>query len=80
VTSGLFLPRSALSLLTLTFQNSNDRQKSFGIFTAIAGSGASLGLLLGGLDRLHHLPRPDAGEAPDIAAAGSAAVDEPAED
>ena len=46
---GALLAPSALSLLTLTFQYSQDRQKAFGIFTAIAGSGASLGLLLGGV-------------------------------
>jgi EmrB/QacA subfamily drug resistance transporter len=45
---GALLAPSALSLLTLTFRESRDRQKAFGIFTAIAGSGASLGLLLGG--------------------------------
>jgi EmrB/QacA subfamily drug resistance transporter len=45
---GALLAPSALSLLTLTFRQSRDRQKAFGIFTAIAGSGASLGLLLGG--------------------------------
>jgi EmrB/QacA subfamily drug resistance transporter len=45
---GALLAPSALSLLTLTFRQSPDRQKAFGIFTAIAGSGASLGLLLGG--------------------------------
>ena len=45
---GALLAPSALSLLTLTFHNSPDRQKAFGIFTAIAGSGASFGLLPGG--------------------------------
>jgi MFS family permease len=45
---GALLAPSALSLLTLTFRQSRDRQKAFGIFTAIAGSGASPGLLLGG--------------------------------
>jgi MFS family permease len=46
---GSLLAPSALSLLTLTFQYSHDRRRAFGIFTAIAGSGASLGLLLGGV-------------------------------
>ena len=41
---GALLAPSTLSLLTLTFQYSQDRQKAFGIFTAIAGSGASLRL------------------------------------
>ena len=45
---GALLAPSALSLLTLTFHNSPERQKAFGIFTAIAGSGASFGLLIGG--------------------------------
>jgi predicted MFS family arabinose efflux permease len=35
-------------LLTVTFAGSPDRPKAFGIFGAIAGGGASLGLLLGG--------------------------------
>jgi EmrB/QacA subfamily drug resistance transporter len=43
------LAPSALSLLTVTFAESPDRAKAFGIFGAIAGGGASLGLLLGGV-------------------------------
>ncbi len=46
---GALLAPSALSLLTVTFAGSPDRAKAFGIFGAIAGGGASLGLLLGGL-------------------------------
>jgi hypothetical protein len=46
---GALLAPSALSLLTVTFQGSADRGKAFGIFSAIAAGGASLGLLLGGL-------------------------------
>ena len=46
---GALLAPSALSLLTLTFHNSPDRPKAFGIFSAIAASGTSVGLLLGGL-------------------------------
>ena len=46
---GALLAPSALSLLTVTFADSPDRAKAFGIFGAIAGGGASLGLLLGGL-------------------------------
>jgi predicted MFS family arabinose efflux permease len=42
------LAPSALGLLTVTFQGSKDRAKAFGIFSAIAGGGASFGLLLGG--------------------------------
>ena len=46
---GALLAPSALSLLTITFNNSPDRPKAFGIFSAIAASGTSVGLLLGGL-------------------------------
>src|SRR6202046_5749817 len=45
---GALLAPSALSLLTITFAGSPDRPKAFGIFGAIAGGGASVGLLLGG--------------------------------
>src|SRR6201986_1769911 len=45
---GALLAPSALSLLTVTFHGSPDRPKAFGIFGAIAGGGASFGLLLGG--------------------------------
>ncbi len=46
---GAILAPSALGLLTVTFQGSPDRPKAFGIFSAIAAGGASVGLLLGGL-------------------------------
>jgi EmrB/QacA subfamily drug resistance transporter len=46
---GALLAPSALSLLTVTFAGSPDRPKAFGIFAAIAGGGASVGLLLGGI-------------------------------
>jgi EmrB/QacA subfamily drug resistance transporter len=46
---GALLAPSALSLLTVTFAESADRAKAFGIFSAIAGGGASVGLLLGGV-------------------------------
>jgi EmrB/QacA subfamily drug resistance transporter len=46
---GAMLAPSALGLLTVTFQGSPDRAKAFGIFGAIAGGGASFGLLLGGI-------------------------------
>src|SRR5271168_4741723 len=45
---GAMLAPSALGLLTVTFHGSPDRPKAFGIFSAIAASGASVGLLLGG--------------------------------
>jgi EmrB/QacA subfamily drug resistance transporter len=46
---GALLAPSALSLLTVTFAGSSDRSKAFGIFGAIAGGGASVGLILGGV-------------------------------
>ncbi len=42
------LAPAALSLLTTTFTEPSERNKAFGIFSALAGSGASIGLLLGG--------------------------------
>jgi EmrB/QacA subfamily drug resistance transporter len=46
---GALLAPSALGLLTVTFQGSADRAKAFGIFSAVAAGGGSLGLLLGGV-------------------------------
>jgi EmrB/QacA subfamily drug resistance transporter len=46
---GALLAPAALSLLTTTFTQTSERNKAFGIFGAIAGSGASVGLLLGGI-------------------------------
>jgi EmrB/QacA subfamily drug resistance transporter len=46
---GALLAPAALGLLTATFAGSPDRNKAFGIFGAVAGGGASLGLLLGGI-------------------------------
>src|SRR5579862_5440429 len=46
---GALLAPSALGLLTVTFAGSPDRPKAFGIFSAIAAGGASVGLLLGGV-------------------------------
>jgi EmrB/QacA subfamily drug resistance transporter len=45
---GALLAPAALSLLTTTFTETAERNKAFGIYGAIAGSGASVGLLLGG--------------------------------
>jgi EmrB/QacA subfamily drug resistance transporter len=42
------LAPSALGLLTVTFEGSPDRPAAFGVFGAIAGGGASFGLILGG--------------------------------
>ena len=46
---GALLAPAALSLLTVTFRDSRDRGKAFGIFGAIAAAGGAVGLLLGGL-------------------------------
>ena len=46
---GALLAPSALSLLSTTFTEPSERAKAFGVFAAIAGSGASIGLLLGGV-------------------------------
>jgi EmrB/QacA subfamily drug resistance transporter len=43
------LAPAALSLLTTTFTDPKERGKAFGIFGAIAGAGAGIGLLLGGV-------------------------------
>jgi EmrB/QacA subfamily drug resistance transporter len=45
--AALLVP-SALSLLTTTFTEPEDRAKAFGIYGAIAGAGGAVGLLLGG--------------------------------
>jgi EmrB/QacA subfamily drug resistance transporter len=46
---GALLAPAALSLLTTTFTSPDERNKAFGIYGAIAGSGAAVGLLLGGV-------------------------------
>jgi EmrB/QacA subfamily drug resistance transporter len=46
---GALLAPSALSLLTVTFSNPKERGKAFGVYGAIAGAGAAIGLLLGGI-------------------------------
>jgi EmrB/QacA subfamily drug resistance transporter len=45
---GALLAPAAMSLLTTTFTDPAERTKAFGVFGAVAGSGASVGLLLGG--------------------------------
>jgi MFS family permease len=42
------LAPAALSVLTVTFAASEDRDRAFGIYGAVAGAGGALGLLLGG--------------------------------
>jgi EmrB/QacA subfamily drug resistance transporter len=46
---GALLAPAALGLLTTTFTDPAERAKAFGIFGAIAGGGAAIGLLLGGV-------------------------------
>ncbi|WP_167119738.1 MFS transporter [Amycolatopsis viridis] len=45
---GALLAPAALSLLSTTFTDPAERGKAFGVFGAIAGGGAAIGLLLGG--------------------------------
>ncbi|GLY72537.1 hypothetical protein Airi01_008040 [Actinoallomurus iriomotensis] len=46
---GALLAPSALSLLAVTFTTPAERAKAFGIYGAIAGGGAAVGLIAGGL-------------------------------
>ena len=46
---GALLAPTALSLLNTTFTDPAERGKAFGIFGAVAGSGAAVGLILGGV-------------------------------
>ena len=45
---GAILAPAALSILTTTFSDPDERGKAFAIFGAISGAGAAVGLLLGG--------------------------------
>jgi MFS family permease len=45
--AALMAPAS-LSLLTVTFTEARERAKAFGVYGAVAGSGAAIGLVLGG--------------------------------
>ena len=47
--AGATLAPAALSLLTTTFPDSKERATAFSVFGAVAGSGAAVGLLLGGI-------------------------------
>ncbi|HXW35539.1 MAG TPA: MFS transporter, partial [Acidimicrobiales bacterium] len=40
---------SALSLLTVTFTEARERARAFGVYGAVSGGGAAIGLILGGL-------------------------------
>jgi EmrB/QacA subfamily drug resistance transporter len=46
---GALLAPAALSLITVTFTDVKDRAKAFGVFGAIAGVGAAIGLIMGGV-------------------------------
>ncbi len=46
---GALLAPAALSTLTTTFTDPKERGKAFGIYGAIAGAGAAIGLILGGV-------------------------------
>ncbi len=43
------LAPSALSLITVTFTESKERAKAFGVYGALTGGGAALGVIMGGL-------------------------------
>ena len=43
------LAPAALSLITVTFHETKERARAFGVYGAIAGGGAAIGLLLGGV-------------------------------
>jgi EmrB/QacA subfamily drug resistance transporter len=46
---GAMLAPALISTLTVTFTEPHERGKAFGIFSALAGSGAAIGLVLGGV-------------------------------
>jgi EmrB/QacA subfamily drug resistance transporter len=46
---GALLAPAALSLLAVTFTDSRERARAFGVFSAIASAGGAVGLLVGGL-------------------------------
>lgn len=46
---GALLAPAAMAILSVTFTDDKERSKAFGIFGAIAGVGAGIGLLLGGI-------------------------------
>lgn len=45
---GAMLAPAALSIMTVTFTEPKERATAFGVFGAVSGSGAAIGLLLGG--------------------------------
>lgn len=46
---GALLAPAALSLLSVTFTEARERARAYGVFGAISGSGAGVGLILGGV-------------------------------
>src|SRR5262245_47482024 len=46
---GALLAPATLSLITVTFTDVKDRARAFGVFGAISGVGAAIGLIMGGL-------------------------------
>ena len=44
-----FMAPAALSIITVTFTEAHERAKAFGVYGAIAGGGAAIGLVAGGL-------------------------------
>jgi EmrB/QacA subfamily drug resistance transporter len=46
---GALLAPAALSLLTVTFTEAKERARAFGVFGAISGGGAAIGLIAGGV-------------------------------
>jgi EmrB/QacA subfamily drug resistance transporter len=46
---GALMAPAALSLLTVTFTETRERARAFGVYGAIAGGGGAVGLLMGGL-------------------------------
>lgn len=46
---GALLAPAALSLITVTFVETKERARAFGVFGAISGGGAAIGLILGGV-------------------------------
>jgi EmrB/QacA subfamily drug resistance transporter len=46
---GALMAPAALSLLTVTFTESKERARAFGVYGAIAGGGSAIGLIMGGV-------------------------------
>ena len=46
---GALLAPAALSMLTVTFTDAKERARAFGVYGAIAGGGAAIGLIVGGV-------------------------------